>query len=253
MEIVRFSGSSYDEYEALLLRLEQVKKDAFAYHMAYLRRFGHLIEQEYTLQIDCIALKKAIFFCQSAINRGEMPDSEALEAYLAEEMAAYRTELDRMVEAQQIADSARLLTDEEVAEIREIYHRLVKLLHPDISPLTESFPLLADLFERAILAYRTNNLEELREIAETVDLFLAGHGIESVSAAVTDLKAKIEKMRAQIDEIVSTQPYNYKTLLENEALCVEKTRQLTESIGQYESYKATLETHLKTLLKEEGE
>ena len=55
MEIVHIAAGDYPKYEALLLRRDQLKKEAFQYRRAYVREFSYLIDKVFRKKFDCIA------------------------------------------------------------------------------------------------------------------------------------------------------------------------------------------------------
>ena len=83
-DIIRVSNSSYAKYEELLIRKDEVKKQAFQYERAYVREFGDLILEVFQLKLESIRKKKTIEYCQVFANRGESVDQNALQAYLPE-------------------------------------------------------------------------------------------------------------------------------------------------------------------------
>ena len=62
----------------------------------------------------------------------------------------------------------------------------------------------------------------------------------------SDRIAEIEK---EINDIISTEPYRYKHLLEDDALVAEKKAELQREIDEYTKYEKELQDILKTFLK----
>lgn len=247
MNIVRVANGDYDRYEELLLRHEQLRKTAYEYQLDYMREFGELSIKLFQLKMDCIALKKSISFCVSALNKGETPDETALYDYLAKAMIAYQNQLDDMIKEHKEAKEATFVSPYDVSEIKKIYRRIAKLLHPDISPLTNEYPELFDLFQRVMVAYHCNNLKELQSLEVLINSVLRDNGIENVSMVIPNISGRIAELEAEIETIITTEPYIYKDLLSNAFRVQEKKDNLNKEISEYETYKSQLKEQLNSL------
>ncbi len=151
--IVRVTNTSYSRYEELLMRRDEVKKQAFLYERAYVREFGELILEVFQMKLECIRKKKTIEFCQIFANRGEVVDQEKLQEYLAKELAEYQKQLNDMIAENEAAKKYERVSEADLLKIKRIYHRLVKLIHPDINPEVAANADLNDLWQRLIIAY----------------------------------------------------------------------------------------------------
>ena len=58
----------FTRYEELLLKKEQLLKDAESYRIAYIKEFGELTADVFKAKIECIRIKKNIAFCQAAVD-----------------------------------------------------------------------------------------------------------------------------------------------------------------------------------------
>lgn len=240
-------GSDYDRYEALTLQKEQLEKDAEDYYFAYIREFGELTTASFELKIDCIALKKEISLYVSAKNAGRKLRAEDVAEFLKIQMSSYREELARMLKEKEIAGKSVQIGYADEFQIKSIYKRLAKLLHPDISPLTGKYPALAELFQRIVVAYRCNDLKELRKLEVLVNRELEEHGINDFSMIIPDISDRIAELLDDIEHIVSHEPYTYKKILDDPDAVEDKKRRLTEEIGEYKKYKAELEEQLRRI------
>ena len=61
-EIIRVKNSAYSRYEELLLRRDELRKEAFQLERQYVRTFGDLILQVFEKKIECIRKNKTIEF-----------------------------------------------------------------------------------------------------------------------------------------------------------------------------------------------
>ena len=162
-ELIRAGNSSFSKYEALLLRRDEVRKDAFRYDRAYVREFGELILKLFEKKLECIRKKKTIEYCQMYANRGESVDQAKLQQYLRKEMEEYNRQLKDMIKDHEAAKSVGTVTEVELLKIKKIYHRVVKRIHPDINPAVLEDEEMSALWQRLVIAYNCNDLKEMEE------------------------------------------------------------------------------------------
>ncbi len=79
--LINVKGGVYKEYEALIQKRDELKKEAFCYQREYTREFGDLIVKTFEKKIECIRKKKMIEYCQMAKNHGLPVDQEELQKY----------------------------------------------------------------------------------------------------------------------------------------------------------------------------
>ena len=72
-------------------------------------------------KIQCVKKKKAISFCQVAINRGRAVTKEEIEKYVEEESKKYQETLDSMIEEHKAAKAAGRVTELEFLTIKKRY------------------------------------------------------------------------------------------------------------------------------------
>lgn len=252
MEIIRISDGRYDEYEKLLLEREQYRKDAQLYLTAYIREFGDLITDVFKEKIACIEKKKMLSFCVMYRNRGKHVDINAMQQYIQQEMATYQKQLDSMIQDNDTCKSMRAIPEKDVSKIKHIYRSIAKRLHPDINPITSQHDELMELWRRNVTAYQCNDLKELEELEILVDKALANLGEDRVTFSIPNIDTKIESLYAEIERIRSTDPYQYKFLLEDESLVAEKKSELETELKEYQDYKIQLQEQLKQFIVEGG-
>lgn len=249
MNIIRIANGDYGRYEELLLQRDQLEKEACQYMLAYTREFGDLITESFKLKVDCIAIKKSIGFCQAAKNHSKDIDPEELQAFLNQQMAAYQAELRDMIQKNEESKKGTPISAYQAQQIKAIYRRVAKMLHPDISPLTKQYPELADLFQRVMIAYQCNDLKELQELEVMINKALADNGVEKLEIVIPDVAEKILELEKEIERILNTEPYLYKGFLADEEKVSAKKQELEKEIEEYKQYKASLESGLKTLIE----
>ena len=248
MDIVRISNGDYYEYEALLLKRDSLEREAGLYMDEYIRVFGEMLTERFRKYIRCIELKKKIAYCQAAINRGESISEDKLNDYIAAQMEEYYEQLSQMIEDNENCRNAKSVPEHDIRKIKKIYRNLAKQLHPDISPLTAEHPELLELWNRAVTAYKCNSLKEIEEVEVLVNSFLEKNGIDHAVLAIPKITEKIERLKAEIDRITSTDPYQYKFLLGDDELVEDKKEEIRENIEELENYINQLEAALDELL-----
>ena len=139
----------------------------------------------------------------------------------------------------------------DVEEIKKIYRRVAKRLHPDICPLTAEDPELMELFQRVLIAYRTNDLKAIREAETLINRYLKELGEEPLPMEIYDLPEKISDLETEIANLVNTEPYAYRALLEDDDAVEKRHQELADEIEYYQNYKQELQTHLESLLTRE--
>ena len=98
-----------------------------------------------------------------AVNRGKPVDQAELQNYLSQEMKEYNRKLSEMIQENEIAHSGEIISEETAVKIKKLYYRLAKQIHPDMNPKTNEIPELKELWQRIVVSYRANDLEELEE------------------------------------------------------------------------------------------
>ncbi len=245
-DIVKKQNTSYARYEELINRRDELKKEAFQYHADYVREFGDLILELFRKKIECIQKKKTIEYCQAALNHGKSVDQAHLQAYLEKEMADFQTQLKDMVEEHEAALKSTVVTEKDLLEIKRIYHRLVKKIHPDINPAVTGSEELMDLWHRVSLSYSCNDLKALQELEILVMQALESASFDDLD--IPDIEEKIIELEREIKEIMETDPYQYKFLLADSKAVEAKKEDIKAEMKTYEDYNKQLDEILEEIL-----
>ena len=248
MEMMNTYEEMRERYENLILQRDRLEKEAEQFRMEYFREFGELITDAFQARIDCIALKKSIAFCQAKRNAGEEIDPISMQEFIDASMLAYNSQLKELLSLTEAGKTLVHVSVLEVEEIKRIYRRIAKRLHPDICPMTAEEPELMELFQKALSAYRRNELKAIREAKTLINRFLKEHGAEPEPAEIEDLPEKITDLETEIAHIVGNEPYTYKFLLEDPDAVEKKRKDLEEEKESYLIYKKELQAHLESLL-----
>ncbi len=247
-EIIKVENEGYARYEELLLRRDKLKKEAHILQGQFMKEFGDLITAVFQKKIDCIQKKKTISYCQAAINRGTPVDMNALQIQISKEMEEYQKQLQQMINENDAAHQMTTISPGDVAKIKKLYHKLAKILHPDINPKTGEIPELLTLWHMVVVSYQSNSLKELEEAEILVNRALKEYDISDLQITIPDMEDRIAKVEEEIYEIKENNPYQYKYLLADKELMEEKRNSLQSELKEYEEYDKELDTILTQMM-----
>ena len=246
MDIVKVKNISYAKYEEVLLRRDNLRKEAEKYHLEFIREFGDLITESFRLKIECIKKKKMIAYCQRMVNQGKDINGTSLNNFIEREMAEYNTQLEAMLQEVKAVNDAEDISPMELKKIKDIYYALVKLMHPDTHPELASDETLKDYWQRIVIAYRYNNLKDLEELDVLVRSYLESKESDGISLEIENIDKKIAAVEKEIEEIISTEPYLYKVMLADKREVEERKQEYRDEIEAFTNYSAQLQEVLDT-------
>ena len=110
---------------------------------------------------------------------------------------------------------------------------------------------IKDYWQRIVIAYRHNNLEDIEELELLVNKYLKAKGYENLEMEIEDIENKIAKVEGEIEEIISTNPYLYRLILTSNSELEEKRREYLDEIESYTNYSEQLEEVLSQFKVEE--
>ena len=246
--IIKVKSASYARYEELLLKRDNIRKQAFQYQREYTAEFGDLIIAVFEKKIECIRKKKTIEYCQRDINHGRTVDELKLQEYLRKEMAEFQKQLCSLTDDVANARRRGEVSEMEALQIKKIYRRLAKQIDPDMNPAVADSEELQDLWQRVVVAYACNQLKELEELEVLVNKALERIGFDKLDKEIPNIASKIVDLENEIERIMRTDPYTYKHLLDDPDAVEEKRNSLKEELKSYEEYSFQLEEILQNLL-----
>lgn len=247
-ELIKVTNDDFGRYEELLLRRDKIKKEAHSWQLAYMKEFGDVITELFKLKIECIKKKKAIAFCQAAVNKGQTISQSELEAYLETETKAYYEQLQDMIDQNDIAHSGTKIDSTVVVQVKKLYRKIAKLIHPDINPRTNDTEELKKLWNMVVVSYQANDFETLQESEVLVNRALDNLGLDSLEIEIKNLDQKIEHLEEEILHIKETDPYQYKFLLMNQEAVQEKHTGLEKEQKEYQDYEKQLDQIMDQLM-----
>ena len=135
----------------------------------YMLKLGSIEYKAYEAQCAALRLKRKIELIQAKKNRQEKVIISAIEETLDNEFAEYQKQLNEQIDKMNDAlkrSKAEVLSDEDNKELKKLYRKIVKALHPDINPDVSEAQV--QLFDNAVSAYKSGDLGTLRIIGEMV-------------------------------------------------------------------------------------
>ena len=220
----------------------------------YMLKLGGLEYKAYEAQCNVLRLKRQLELMQARLNRQESIVMAVIETILNTEFAEYQKKLDEQVGKMNEAierSNADVLSEEETKELKKLYRKIVKALHPDMNPnITDA---QRQLFDNAVMAYKNGNLDALRAIAGMI-------GDADLQVTQTDAKARLleekkslekllENVREEIQTIKSEYPYTMKELLADDEKVEARKRELELIISKYEEMAGVYKARIDELMK----
>ena len=241
MDLIAVSDEKFKLFEKKLFDRDHYRALAVAYERAYIREFGPLINKAYEAKIACIERKRVIAYCQRCVNKGQPIDASLLKEHAEKEMSTYREKLKGMVDDYRKAKSGFKTPASYALIVASLYKKIAKKIHPDVHPETARNKALLELWYRVATAYQNNNLKELEACEILLNVVLKQLGEDVAPVCVPDVDQRIQELEREINEILSTDPYQYKYLLEDATLVEEKKESLRREIEEYDAYKKQLD------------
>ena len=220
----------------------------------YMLKLGSIEYKAYEAQCAALRLKRKIELIQAKKNRQEKVIISAIEETLDKEFAEYQKQLDEQIDKMNDAlkrSKAEVLSDEDNKELKKLYRKIVKALHPDINPDVSEAQV--QLFDNAVSAYKNGDLGTLRIIGEMVgNNPLPEQHKDAMTQLVEErerLEGLLKSIRESIENIKSEYPYTMKDILEDTKKTEQKKQELESVIEQYNElisiYKAKIEEMLR--------
>lgn len=236
------------QYEKLLFERDKVKKQAEEYLRMYIFEFGELITELFRKKISCIEKKKMIAFCQASVNHNQNIDINAMNCYIENEMSDYNQRLQDMIDSNKACKEIEPINQNEALMVKRLYRQIAKKIHPDLHPEIDN-PVLSDLWENVMNAYHCNDLQALEELEVQINSVLKYSGFNVQERDIPDIEEKIHSLETEIENIMSTDPYQYKFILDDENKIREIKDDLNREIEEYTIYEKQLQDILKSFIE----
>lgn len=250
-ELIVKDAGKYKKYEELLLKRDQLNKEAGSLNTAYVKEFGELLLKDFELKVECIKKRKMIAYCLAAVNHGEAIDVADMNAKIAHEMAIYELQLKQMASEKEEADKQKASPRYKVERAKRIYRRIAKLIHPDINPAAAAIEEIGELWGRVVIAYHCNDDEELDNLEILVRRVLKEHGSELGAGGqveIEDIDDRIALLEEQINTIITTEPYVWRELLESPEKIEARRAEIEHEIEESKKYSEELSKILQDII-----
>ena len=209
----------------------------------YLTQIGQLKYEEFALQTDVSVLSLRLSLIQSYVNRNQAPDYEAIDEKIRIEKENYQRILnEKMADIKAAKEylAAPLMSQEVSRELRAVYMLLVKKLHPDINPGQPERH--KELFLKVVAAYKTQDLNTLRQILLMLDTdSIEDLPEDTLQDHIDKLEKTVEGIRERIKELESQFPFNLRDKIYDKEWVEEQQNLLKESIKALNEKKQSLE------------
>lgn len=222
--------------------------------MEYMLKIGGLEYQAYEAECTFLRLKRKVELIQAKKNRQEKVILSVIEDALDHEFLEYQKRLDEQMDKMNDAlerNKAEPLSEEESRELKILYRKVVKALHPDMNP--EITDAQARLFDQAVSAYKNGDLPAMRLIDEMVGGGPVLTDQENMAVKLSKekdrLNSLLERVRKEIEKIKTQYPYTMKEFLEDSEKLERRREELEKILEQYQELAAFYRTKIEEMLR----
>lgn len=256
------------EYLKLIEEIKKLKenivslyeeRDELAYHICrnietdYMSKIGILEYKLFEWQCKILRLKRKIELYQRKINRQEIPDENEIEKELDNEYKEYEEKLKQMSNELQNALQRKnygILSEENTKELKMIYRKLIKKLHPDLNK--ENSERNKNLLLKVTRAYENGDLETLKNLEILTNEIIEKENVEMGELEeLNESKARYEiiinNLIEEIKKIKESFPYNKKEFLKSEILVQKRRKELENEMKMCKEVYLNLQNILKQL------
>lgn len=216
-------------------------------YVRYVELIGKAKYENFRLSIIVKALKMKTELAQAALNRNEKPNIHEIERQVDNQLKEYYKIIEEQAAAVKQAQDAALVNDFDINEERDLYHVLVKRLHPDLHPNQPD--KMTDLFIKGQAAYKMHNIALLREIvmrldveSDVDDLLLKSD--TSLEDEIKRLNEQIAEIERDIETLESSFPFTLRENLKDGAWVQQQQDELK---SEYEQLKEEEKTYAERL------
>lgn len=177
-----------------------------------------------------------------------------IEDALDHEFLEYQKRLDEQMDKMNDAlerSKVEPLSEEESRELKILYRKVVKALHPDMNP--EITDAQARLFDQAVSAYKNGDLPAMRLIDEMVGGGPVLTDQENMAVKLSKekdrLNSLLERVKKEIGKIKTKYPYTMKEFLEDSEKLERRREELEKILEQYQELAAFYRTKIEEMLR----
>lgn len=222
--------------------------------MIYMLELGSLEYKAFESQCAFLRLKRKLELIQAKKNRQEKIVLTQIEDNLDLEFAEFQKKLEEQINRMNAAIERShydTLSYEETKELKTLYRRIVKVLHPDLNPCLSQAQL--DLFHNAVNAYENGDLITLRIIDEMLsDPKIPEDQKDSMTQLAEEKKrltVLLNIVKESIEMIKSEFPYTVKEIINEPEKIAARKAELKNIIHQYEEAMYAYKARIKEMLR----
>lgn len=217
----------------------------------YNTKIGIFELKRYELYFECKKCKRKIEILQSFDNKGQFITKSQLEDIVEKEVREYEEKLNQIkddINMSQAYLESPNISNRELQDIKKIYHKIIKKIHPDIcsyqNQSTDELWLLTQD------AYLSNDLEKLQSILLMVNDIenndFKDNDYSTLSHKKERLENQINKLITQIEQIQSSFPFTKEDILYDRNKLNLEIKIIQDEIDEYKNLLVQLNTILST-------
>lgn len=207
------------------------------------------------IQLENRRLQRRIESIQACLNRGRVPDLERIDQALEEELSAWTEEVAR--QRRQVEKARQALVEPmpvaELRQIRSLYRELVKLLHPDLNPVTPERARLWLQVQHAWQQGDAQGLELLADLARRLEgraTWEETSALDRLTAERDRLKVHVQRVAARLQELKDSFPCDHQERLADPGWVEEQDRENRKVLELELRSREALQGRLRLLLEE---
>jgi hypothetical protein len=254
------------EFQALLNSAERLRGEVAA-RLTELHELQHVVKPNLlavfqaklgpwelkllSAQCETARLKRKIALAVASLNRQQAIDWAQIEQTLEREFLTWKARIEEAAAKVKEAEHhlAYKLSAADSAEIKKLYHQLVKALHPDIHPRQGAKE--KQLWQQVQDAYHLAHLPTLRALAaslESIELLPdTPSAMDELKKQIASLEHHLAGLVQQLDSLKATPPFNMQEQLLSDTWIETRRAEIDTECAALQNLRAQLEAHLKVV------
>ncbi len=261
--IMMFPGFEMLKLEVEKLRTELsmlvLERDELRYiecrniEMVYMLSLGSLEYKVYEAECMVLRLKRKLELIQAKRNRQEKIVLVQIEITLDVEFSEYKERLEEQIDKMNEAidrSHCGVLTDAQATELKKLYRKVVKNLHPDLHPDLSDSQL--ELFKKAVSAYENGDMQTLQIISEMVGEPLPDTSQDAMAQLVNEkerLQHLLKALKDSIAAIKSEYPYILKEIVNSPEKMADRKQVLENMLSEYKALIVAYSARIEEMMR----